>query len=147
MQDRVHVSEVLEIPLTEIVNRSIACFRGKESVLRALSSALAEHWTCCALRWQGVFLRLAKGALGLAAHKVAKVGVQDVAEQVLFVNEVITAIEVTIVFKRNCIATGLGKNAHSSRCANEGRQRSIDHRDVDLANVVAKPLVEHRGEK
>ena len=65
----------------------------------------------------------------------------DVAELVLRLDEVIAGVEVAVVLQRRAVAAG-GRVDAEQVAAEEGFQRDVEELHVDLAHVVAHPLLE-----
>ena len=120
--------------------------RSDEAVLRALTVAGEEKTTLAARLRQFVPLVLSKLPLFVRAYQFGHGRLQDVSQQVIWLNEVIAGIQIAVVFQRQGQAAGACEDADRSCPAKPARQRRIKVKDEGVANVSVYPLVEDLDE-
>ena len=93
-------------PGAEPVQAGLAVGRQQDAVLGALAVAGEEVLAGAAEGGQRLLLGPAEGALLLGAHEVADRRLDDVAEQVTGVDEVVARVQVAVVLERDALAAG-----------------------------------------
>ena len=133
--------ELLE-PGAEIVLARLAVLAEYEAVFGAAAIAPVAYLATLALPGQRVALVLAELALLGRGDHGEHVGLVDVAQQVLWFDEVIARVQVTVVLQRRAVAAG-GRVDTQHVAAEEGLERDIEQLHIDLTHVTSHPFLEH----
>ena len=137
-----HVLEEGTIGLTEVVHWQLARASGDEAVLGAATVAGEAPLTLLALLREAVTFGCTKSTLPRAVHHGGDAVLMDVAQTVFGEDEVVTGIEVAIVFQRRCVATSLCHAADTGLLVHPAGQCGVKELDKDFSHVLPHPLVE-----
>ncbi len=129
-------------PGAEPVEAGLTVGREQQAVLWALAVAGEEVLARAAEGGQRLLLGLPERALLLGAHEVADGGLEDVAEQVARIDEVVAGVDVAVVLERHPLAAGRLEDAETRGAANVGGEHAVKGLHEHLADVAAHPLVE-----
>ncbi len=126
----------------QVIQPGLAIGRECEPVARALAVAGETHLTLPTVPRQRVALGLAEGSLLVGGDQLQEMGLLNIAEKVLGLDEVIAGVQIAVVFERQRIATRLSEDAERAADADPRPKRGVEHLDEDLGDVLPDPLVE-----
>ena len=131
-------------PGAEPVEAGLTVGRQQDAVLGALAVAGEEVVAGAAEGGQCLFFGPPERALPLRAHELTDRRLEDVAEQVARVDEVVARVEVAVVLEGDALAAGRLQDAQARNAAHVGGQHAVEELHEHLAHVAAHPLVEDR---
>ena len=111
----VYVPEELLVPRTQVIQAGLAIGCVFESVPRAFALARKQNVALATCPRQRVVLVPTKLDLLLGSNERRHLGLRDVAQQIVGVDEVVAGIEIPVVLEGEGVATGRFENAHSRR--------------------------------
>ena len=118
-----------------------------DAVLGTLAVAGEQVLALPAVSRQRVGFGLPERALLFRSHELADRGLEDVAEQVRRVDEVVAGVDVTVVLESDTLAARRTQNAQRRETTQLGGEHAVEELDEHLADVVSHPLVEDRREE
>ena len=101
-----HVGEVLSVSLAEVVESRLAVVGGAEAVLGTAAVAGEEPLAGAALCGQAFQFGAPEVMLALAIHHCSDALAMDVAQEVLWEDEVVAGIDVAVVLDDGCMSAG-----------------------------------------
>ena len=143
----VDVAEIGLVPGAQVVQPRLPVGCQRESILRTLAVAGKPHVAASTVGRKRVAFGRTEGALLGRRDQFHDMGVLDVAQEVVGLDEVVARVDVTIVFECHRVPTGFGKHAHPRGDPVPGRQGCIELLDVDVADIANDPFIEDGDEE
>src|SRR5947207_14453781 len=131
----------------EIIESGLAVRRGHKAMFGAFSIARKANIAIAAESRQRIALGPAKGQLLFHSRQRSHSVLHDVAELVFRINVMITGIQVSLMFKGQSVAAGLGKNAQTWLHAQPELERDIKKLNKAFGDIVSDPLVKNGAEE
>jgi hypothetical protein len=136
------VEEVL-VTLAQIVKAGLPCRRLDEAVLRALPPAPKSHIAVPAVVGKAVTLCGPEATLLVRCDQINQVSRKDVTETVVWSDEMVARVHVSVVLDGKSVSTRFGEDAQSGSDPQPRSECGLKALHRNLSYVVQQPLVKH----
>lgn len=141
---RIYMGEKGFVAGAQVVEPRFAIRRLEKAVLGTASMAGKEHRALPAGAWQGVTFGATEALLLGRADEICERNDLHIAEAMARLDEVITGVDVTVMFHGKPTPTRFVEDAQPRRRSQPDGQRNIKHLHTHTSNVVPNPLVKDR---
>ena len=130
------------VSLAQHIHIWLTVLRVAETVLGALAVAQEIVVASLALQRQGITLVASEALLVFTAVHVGKLTGHDIAEAVLGIDEMVTRVDIAIVFDDHAIAADLAEGTQRWLYATPVGKGNVKELHKPVAHIVLHPLVE-----
>jgi hypothetical protein len=131
------------VPFAKVIKPGFSIGGFNEAVLGTLTIARKEKITFLTKPGQGIPFVLPERVLFFRDCKFGHGGLQDVAQEVLRLYEVVTGIQIAIVFQSHAQTAGPPENADGPRPAKPARKSSVEIEYKHLSDIPLNPIVKN----
>jgi hypothetical protein len=141
---RIYMGEKGFVAGAQVVEPRFAIRRLEKAVLGTASMTGKEHGTLVAGARQGVTFGKTEALLLGRAGKIGERNDLHIAEAMARLDEVVTGVDVTVMFHGQPTPTRFVENAQPRRRSQPDGQRNIKYLHAHTSNIVPNPLVKDR---